>query len=495
MRSASAGDSIGALGHDGGMPQTRVFQIANEYGIDTDTVIEVLQGVGFQATRPEEALNAPVERKARAALARRFPKKTADLRQESGEPERVLVARKRKPKGERQERTAPISWSELQREAVKKVIPRIWDELTSASGTPSLNQVVVCHDVQRSGQAYDVITLDGERIDALTGPEYRRIVAPLQDAHEWFRSKHKEPPNVHIAFDLKEGTAWFGKKLASVQSTAGCPRYDAETLEPVRAPSIPASGEPPRLAEKAHRAWVRDVPELVEGVSDGRDRPEEVFLLQEDLLRLAVDSLDGAGVISSMPLHVNALWVFERPILMQRSDGSERHIRAVWFREGVAVWRIRAYIASPKKGVMQVGEQLSGRRPFVAAWDKTRPEQKVIAAIWALMSQGDVAENERMEPGWSSIGRPVRDDDSERGVNVVRIKAGTDHAAAYDRGPGLSSSPQGVFSVRGHWRQQPYPSLGLDDEGHVITKPVWIASYSKGTGDEEPGAKVIVVTA
>ena len=53
---------------------------------------------------------------------------------------------------------------------------------------------------------------------------------------------------------------------------------------------------------------------------------------------------------------------------------------------------------------------------------------------------------------------------------------------------------QGTWSVRGHWRQQPYPSLGLDEEGRVITKPVWIASYTKGEAEEgATDRKVIVV--
>lgn len=478
------------------MHQTRVFHIANEYGVDTNTVLEVLRGVGFRATRPEQALNAPVARKARASLAKRFPERAAALKRTSGEAELQPVVRERKSKREGRARKAPMSWSELQRERVKKTIPQIWAELTSTRSASDLHQVVVCHDRHRSNRPYEVITLDGERVDALTAPEQRRIVAPLEESHEWFRNKHKEPPNVYIVFDLDEGTAWFGKKLSSVQRTAGCPVYDVESLELVRGPSTPASGEPPKLAEKAHRESAQGALGLVEGVSDGRDRPEEVFLLQEDLLQLAVDSLDGADVIGSLPVHVNALWVFERPILMQRSDGSERYIRAVWFREGVAVWRIRAYVASRKKGVVQVGDQLSGRLPFVPVWDETHPEQKLIAAIWALMSQGDVSEHERVEPGWNGIGRPVREEDSGRGVNVVRIKAGTEHAAAYGReNSGTGSSPQGAFSVRGHWRQQPYPSLGLDEEGRVITKPVWIASYTKGADEGEPTEKVFLVKA
>lgn len=335
--------------------------------------------------------------------------------------------------------------------------------------------------------------MDGQEHPAFTigGPRLHDVLAPLRDAHGWYRTRRKEAPTAYVAFDLSTGHAWHGRSMNTVQNLQNGPHLDAATLARVVMPAVPSTGEPPRLALKAQRFTPHDVPSLRFTVSDGNDRPEESFYLHEDLLRLAVDTLNGADILDPLPVHVNGLWVFSRPIIMQRTDGSDRHVRAVWFRQGEMMWRIRTYTAGRSMRGKQVGEQLAGRKPFVAVWDDTRPEQKLLAAIWALMAQGDITQSEPV----AGQSMPGDGDPSPGELTIVRVKAGTDHAVVYgsdDAGGGVS--PRGSWSVRGHWRRQPYPSLGRDQQGRIRTRPIWITSYLKGETSQEPLTdKVIVV--
>lgn len=50
-----------------------------------------------------------------------------------------------------------------------------------------------------------------------------------------------------------------------------------------------------------------------------------------------------------------------------------------------------------------------------------------------------------------------------------------------------------AWSVRGHWRRQPYRSLGTDEHGNVRTKLIWIAAYTKGDGPLPSEPKIISV--
>jgi hypothetical protein len=77
------------------------------------------------------------------------------------------------------------------------------------------------------------------------------------------------------------------------------------------------------------------------------------------------------------------------------------------------------------------------------------------------------------------------------------VKAGTDHALVYGaNNPTSKLQTNFAWSVTGHWRRQPYRSLGLDEDGHVRTKRIWIARYPKGnTASKPPENKVISVRA
>jgi len=272
--------------------------------------------------------------------------------------------------------------------------------------------------------------------------------------------------------------AWHGRSLAAVHKNE-TGHFDAATLRPA---AVASTGEAPRLARPAQLFAPAHVPFLRNGVSTPGDRPEEAFLLHEELLRLAVDSLDGDEQLDPTPVHINALWTFARPVIMRRPDGSDRHVRAVWRRQGQVVWRMRTYAAGVGNDPKEVGERLVGRLPFVAVWDENRPEQKLLAAVWALMAQGDVTESER-DAGRQDghAGAPPHES-----LVVVRVKAGSDHAKAYRADEEVLGEARPAWSVRGHWRKQPYPSLGYDEAGDPVTKLIWIASYTKG--DEAVGA-------
>lgn len=486
------------------MTRTRVFHLANEFSTDTITVIGFLRRMGVKNAEPVSVVDDDVAEAVRERLSLHF--KDRDAREAARRAEEELAAANRAEAEERRKEQAREDEQRRRLDAFRSPVPKLYArllDLVSGLDPSTVPKVLVAYHDLSSSPRYGICELDGggwappnDRAGQL-----RKVFGALQflsgdggeNGPQKKRSKlrRRRIGSQWYAFVLSRGVVWHADSLAGLGNPTEY--FDARTMR-----AVPKPAGPPRLAEKARSVSPEKALALKSLLSEGTGRPEEAFLIDESLLRLAVDSLDGAELIVPTPVHVNAMWVFSRPVLMQRPDGTERHVGVLWFQEGGVLWRMRAFTAGgtdEEPSAKQLGEQLVERRPFVPVWDETRPEQKLIAAIWALMSQGGVSENERMEPGWNGIGRPVRADDAGRGVNVVRIKAGTEHASAYGRETGHGSSPHGTFSVRGHWRQQPYPSLGLDEEGHVITKPVWIASYTKGEGDEEPGAKVIVVTA
>lgn len=378
------------------------------------------------------------------------------------------------------------------RAEVVERIPRIYEVLRSAAPTWSGSEatVVVYHSRDRDPH-YGVCTLEGESHPLIRDESraYGAAVGALRETHSWYLGRELLPPDVFVAFDMATGQAWHGKALKSVNKRKDHPNFEARTLSPIDV-STQSTGQPPHLSRHAEDFAPQQALELAARISKPGDRPEETFLLDVELLRLAVDSLADADVLNPLPVHVNGLWVFSRPVVMQRPNGTDRFVRAVWFRQGRIMWRIRTYTAGKTMRVKDVGE-LTGKKPFVPVWDETRPEQKLLAAVWALMTQGGVTET-------SPSQRPATTNkDGEPDVaplRVVRLKAGTEHAHVYGADRGDGPSHRGSWSVRGHWRHQPYRSLGVDENGKVRTQPIWIASYVKGDGSPpHPDDKVIVV--
>ena len=78
-------------------------------------------------------------------------------------------------------------------------------------------------------------------------------------------------------------------------------------------------------------------------------------------------------------------------------------------------------------------------------------------------------------------------------LRIVQLKTGTEHERL-DRGAGSRQSliARSAWTVRGHWRRQPFPSLGRDVDGKVVTKLIWIAAYTKGDVRTQPPAQKVM---
>lgn len=464
----SAGPSgLWSLDPGGILNLSRVFDIANIHKLDVKTVLAFLDELGEHNLSATSPLASNIDRRIRAAL----------VGVRSGD--RPTPARERS-----------LNRREKRAASVLGLIPQLYQTLrASAVETPD-SPIIVFHE-SKPYSHYGVRTIEDPEWGTSVGLDTRSLVASLQELDNWYHQRKRTPPTVYIAIDLRDGHAWSGHSLKAIVSNLNAVHLDAQSLSTIRARG---EGLPPRLS-RAPLIKPEKANALARSLSDGPDRPEETFLLSQDLLRLAVDSLDGAKVLDPPPAHINALWVFERPVIMQRPDGTDRHIRALWFRQGQAVWRLRTYALATGRKTEQLGDQLANRVPFVATWDETHPEQQVIVAVWALMSQGGVTDVDQ-EHGMHAPGEGHTRAQPGNLV-IVRVKAGTDHARAYGAdNPSSQHQSASAWSVSGHWRHQPYRSLGLDEEGHVRTKPIWIAQYTKGnTASRPPENKVISVRA
>jgi len=475
------------------MANMRVFEIANERGLDTKTVLAALSGLGETTASPTTRLTESVERELRAALA---GVKSGDLTRATAVSAGAhpAAAPRRAPTVPRPRATStpnrpPKAFRSAPKVTAQEIIPTLYAILREHEGAAPDSPVVVFHDCD-AAEPYGVRLLSGEPWDHAAPADTRRLLAAMRELGKWHHDHDKTPPNVFIAIDLRTGRAWHTRSFSAAQRALHNENHlNAETLAWVKRPG---EGLPPRLSPRAQMFDPWAAFRLSTALGQDNDRPEETFLLHEELLRLAVDSLDGAEQLDPPPVHVNAVWVFARPVIMQRPDQSDRHVRAVWFRQGRAAWRMRTYAVGKQMVIKEVGEQLSGRNPFVPVWDESRPEQQLLAAVWALMSQGGVTETDRQA-------RPQQMDTEPHGnppddLVVVRLKAGSDHARAYRSDETDPATDRPAWSVRGHWRRQPYRSLGFDEDGNIQTKLIWITSYTKGNDlTQLPTAKVIAV--
>lgn len=114
---------------------------------------------------------------------------------------------------------------------------------------------------------------------------------------------------------------------------------------------------------------------------------------------------------------------------------------------------------------------------FDATQNTTAPWIQSVRAAWLLMSQPNIAEvEERPQP------RPVRRRAERAGhgtgpIRLLHLRRTTrDHAASGD-GETASREYTCRWMVRGHWRQQWYPS-------REVHRPVWINPHIKGPEDQ-----------
>jgi hypothetical protein len=482
------------------MGNPHVFQVAQEAGVDASTALRVLRELGSTISAPEQRIDEETATRLRRALGSRpssepgiAPQPAASSTPPTHKLARPVKTRPVKKVGAKPRgvvRPMPRNVMLAERDAaIRDMIPGFYDELLSSSVAIE-EPVVIFHEVVQDPE-YGLCTLRGERWSppAGSGVSRTRLVEPLRLLDRRYRERGLIPANVFVVIDVRSQHAWFHQSLKAARKNTQGPFLHASTLAEIPVTVRPLGGPPARLARRGQTFVPTDVPHLVRSVSAPQDRPEESFLLHEELLQLAVDSLDGDEQLDPVPVHINGLWVFARPVIMHRPDGTERYVRAVWYRQGEVVWRMRTFAAGRGNDAKEVGDRLSGRLPFVPVWDETRPEQKLLAAVWALMAQGDVTESDRQ------VGAQGGRDRAEAGdLVVVRVKAGTDHAQVYRHDDPSNVENRPTWSVRGHWRHQPYPSLGRDEAGNVLTKMIWIASYVKGNAAGElPTDKVITV--
>ncbi|MBW6432206.1 hypothetical protein KZ829_00400 [Actinoplanes hulinensis] len=107
-----------------------------------------------------------------------------------------------------------------------------------------------------------------------------------------------------------------------------------------------------------------------------------------------------------------------------------------------------------------------------AKLDEFAPWSQTLRAAWLLMSQPQIADVEELEPS-----RAVRRRAQKAGLDIhaVRVlhlrRLERDHEAAQDDSASREYTCR--WMVRGHWRQQWYPSRG-------VHRPIWINPHIKG---------------
>lgn len=101
------------------------------------------------------------------------------------------------------------------------------------------------------------------------------------------------------------------------------------------------------------------------------------------------------------------------------------------------------------------------------------PAGFMLSTVWLLMGQRGLASTTTGVPEPKNKAARRRQAPLRKQLDAVRIielRSGTDHAAAY---AGTTRAYRHRWMVKGHWRQQWYPSLGMH-------RPVWVAPYVKG---------------
>jgi hypothetical protein len=108
--------------------------------------------------------------------------------------------------------------------------------------------------------------------------------------------------------------------------------------------------------------------------------------------------------------------------------------------------------------------------------DKTAPWGQTLRAAWLLMSQDHIAEVQDLQPGRAARRRAEREGVDLHAVRVLHLRRATRSQGAPD-GEGPSREYTCRWMVRGHWRQQWYPSRS-------VHRPIWINPHLKGSEDK-----------
>ena len=107
-----------------------------------------------------------------------------------------------------------------------------------------------------------------------------------------------------------------------------------------------------------------------------------------------------------------------------------------------------------------------------AKLDEFAPWSQTLRAAWLLMAQPQIAEVEELEPSRVARRRALRAGIDVRAVRVLHLRRlEREHGAPQDDAASREYSCR--WMVRGHWRQQWYPSRG-------VHRPIWINPHIKG---------------
>lgn len=125
------------------------------------------------------------------------------------------------------------------------------------------------------------------------------------------------------------------------------------------------------------------------------------------------------------------------------------------------------------------GDQKASYKPGAshdAKPDEFAPWSQALRAAWLLMSQPQIADVEELEPSRATRRRAQK---SGLDLHAVRVL----HLRRLERDQGAPPDEPGSrdytcrWMVRGHWRQQWYPSRG-------VHRPIWINPHVKGPDDK-----------
>jgi len=111
-----------------------------------------------------------------------------------------------------------------------------------------------------------------------------------------------------------------------------------------------------------------------------------------------------------------------------------------------------------------------------AKLDEFAPWSQALRAAWLLMSQPQIADVEEMEPTRAARRRAQRAGLDVQAVRVLHLRRlERDQGGPQDEAASRDYTCR--WMVRGHWRQQWYPSRG-------VHRPIWINPHIKGPDDK-----------
>lgn len=97
----------------------------------------------------------------------------------------------------------------------------------------------------------------------------------------------------------------------------------------------------------------------------------------------------------------------------------------------------------------------------------------LLKTLWRLMQQEEISESSRMDPSRASSKRIRRSGGEPGQVRIVDLRRKTGGSQGRER---YAREYDHRWPVRGHWRNQWYPSLGLN-------RPKWIEPHVRGPED------------